>query len=402
MLLKESLISATSSIRSNMIRSFLTTLAIIIGTAAVIAVIGIGSSANKALEAEIDDFGPRTLYVSPGQNRRGTVTKGLIPLDIKDAYALAKNKEHNWLVSPYITRNRQVKFNNANINERVRANLPIHFKVSGFDIEYGKIFSEEENLGRKRVVVLGSAVPKELKTSAQRILNNEILIAGTSYKVIGVLKEEGSTGWQNPDDELYIPLLTGSQRLFGTENLDSLSVGISKDANVDEVMMTIERILRAQHDIGPGDDNDFRISDYSQFSDLRRQATGIFTALIAGIAGISLIVGGIGVMNIMLVSVTERTREIGLRKALGATHKAIMLQFIVEAILLCVIGGCVGVFLGTSILYLFASFNDWPFAMPFSAIIGSITFSAMVGLFFGIWPARKAAKLDPAISLRFE
>jgi len=402
MLFKESLISAISSIRSNIIRSFLTTLAIIIGTAAVIAVIGIGSSANKALEAEIDDFGPRTLYVSPGQNRRGAVTKGFIPLDIKDAYALAKNKDHNWMVSPYITRNRQVKFNNANINEKIRANLPIHFKVSGFDIEYGKIFSEEENLGRKRVVVLGSSVPKELRTSAQRILNKEILIAGTSYKVIGVLKEEGSTGWQNPDDELYIPLLTGAQRLFGTESLDSLSVGISKDANVDEVMMTIERILRAQHDIGPGEDNDFRISDYSQFSDLRRQATGIFTALIAGIAGISLIVGGIGVMNIMLVSVTERTREIGLRKALGATHKAIMLQFIVEAILLCLIGGCIGVFLGTSILYLFASFNEWPFAMPFSAIVGSITFSAMVGLFFGIWPARKAAKLDPAISLRYE
>ena len=402
MLLKESLISATSSIRSNIIRSFLTTLAIIIGTAAVIAVIGIGSSANKALEAEIDDFGPRTLYVSPGQNRRGAVTKGLIPLDIKDSYALAKNKDHDWLISPYITRNRQVKFNNANINERIRANLPIHFKVSGFDIEYGKLFSEEQNLGRKRVVVLGSSVPKELQTSAQQILNKEIFIAGTSYEVIGVLEEEGNTGWQNPDDELYIPLLTGAQRLFGTETLDSISIGISKDANVDEVMMTIERILRSQHDIGPGQDNDFRISDYSQFSDLRRQATGIFTALIAGIAGISLIVGGIGVMNIMLVSVTERTREIGLRKALGATHKAIMLQFIVEAILLCLIGGCIGVFLGTSILYLFATFNDWPFAMPFSAIIGSITFSAMVGLFFGIWPARKAAKLDPAISLRYE
>ena len=402
MLFKESLISATSSIRSNIVRSFLTTLAIIIGTAAVIAVIGIGSSANKALEAEIDDFGPRTLYVSPGQNRRGAVTKGLIPLDIKDAYALAKNKDHDWMVSPYITRNRQVKFNNANINERIRANLPIHFKVSGFDIEYGTLFTEEQNLGRKRVVVLGSSVPKELQTSAKQILNKEILIAGTSYEVIGVLKEEGNTGWQNPDDELYIPLLTGAQRLFGTETIDSMSVGISKDANVDEVMMTIERILRSQHDIGPGQDNDFRISDYSQFSDLRRQATGIFTALIAGIAGISLIVGGIGVMNIMLVSVTERTREIGLRKALGATHKAIMLQFIVEAILLCLIGGCIGVFLGTSILYLFASLNEWPFAMPFSAIIGSITFSAMVGLFFGFWPARKAAKLDPAFSLRYE
>ena len=402
MLFKESLTSAISSIRSNIVRSFLTTLAIIIGTAAVIAVIGIGSSANKALDEQIDDFGPRTLTVSPGQNRRGAVTKGLIPLDIKDSYALARNKEHDWMVSPFITRNRQVKYNNANINERIRANLPIHFKVRGYDIEYGRIFTEEENLARKRLVVIGSAVPKELQTFPQAILNQEILIAGTSYKVIGILQEEGNTGWQNPDEELYIPLMTGAQRLFGTKSLDSLNIGIAKNANVDEVMMTIERILRSQHDIGPGEDNDFRISDYSQYSDLRRQATGIFTALIAGIAGISLIVGGIGVMNIMLVSVTERTREIGLRKALGATHKAIMLQFVVEATLLCAIGGCVGVFLGTSILYLFASFNDWPFAMPFSAMFGSITFSAMVGLFFGIWPARKAAKLDPATSLRYE
>ena len=402
MLFKESINSAMTSIRSNIVRSFLTTLAIIIGTAAVIAVIGIGSSANKALDEQIDDFGPRTLTVSPGQNRRGAVTKGLVPLDIKDSYALARNKEHDWMVSPFITRNRQVKFNNANINERIMANLPIHFKVRGYDIEYGRIFTEEENLARKRVVVIGSAVPKELQTFPQAILNQEILIAGTSYKVIGILQEEGNTGWQNPDEELYIPLMTGAQRLFGTKSLDSLNIGIAKNANVDEVMMTIERILRSQHDIGPGEDNDFRISDYSQYSDLRRQATGIFTALIAGIAGISLIVGGIGVMNIMLVSVTERTREIGLRKALGATHKAIMLQFVVEATLLCAIGGCVGVFLGTSILYLFASFNDWPFAMPFSAMFGSITFSAIVGLFFGIWPARKAAKLDPATSLRYE
>ena len=230
---------------------------LIIGTAAVIAVIGIGSSANKALEAQIDDFGPRTLVVSPGQNRRGA-------------------------------RNRQVKFNNANINERIRANLPIHFKVRGYDIEYGRIFTEEENLGRKKVVVLGSDVPKELKTSPSRILNKEVLIAGNSYKVVGILEEEGSTGWQNPDDELYVPLLTGSQRLFGTKNLDSMNVAIEKTANVDEVMMTIERILRST-DIGPGEDNDFRINDYSQYSDLRN--TGIFTALIAGIAGIGLVVG---------------------------------------------------------------------------------------------------------------
>ena len=252
------------------------------------------------------------------------------------------------------------------------------------------------------MALLGSGEPTELNTCTAAILINEFMIAGTTYKVIGILREEGSTGWQSPDEEIYIPLLTGVQRLFGTPHVDSINVGISNDTDVDQVMMTIEQILRAQHDIGPGEDNDFRISDYSQFSDLRRQATGIFTILIAGIAGISLVVGGIGVMNIMLVSVSERTREIGLRKALGATHKAIMLQFIVEAILLCVIGGLIGVMLGISILYLFAVLNDWPFSIPISAMFGSITFSAVVGLFFGIWPARKAAKLDPATSLRYE
>ena len=402
MLVRESLSTALASIRSNAIRSILTALAIIIGTAAVIAVIGLGSSASKALDESIDDLGGRTLYVSPGQNRRGAVTKGFIPLQIKDAEALAKNKDHDWDISPTITRNRQIKYLNSNINERVGAYLPVHFEVRGYDLDIGRIFNDKDNLGRKRVVVIGSDVPGELKTTAKNILNKEILIAGVSYKVIGVLKEEGSTGWQNPDDELYIPLLTGAQRVFGTNNLDSINVGIPNDANVDMVMMTIEQILRARHDIGPGEDNDFRISDYSQFADLRRQATGIFTALIAGIAGISLIVGGIGVMNIMLVSVTERTREIGLRKALGASHQAIMIQFIIEAVLLCVIGGFIGVVIGSSVLLLLANLNDWPFALPFGAIIGSITFSAIVGLFFGIWPARRAAKLDPAISLRYE
>ena len=402
MLFKESLISATTSIRTNAIRSFLTSLAIIIGTAAVIAVIGIGSSANKALEASIDDLGGRTLTVSPGQNRRGAVTKGMIPLDIKDASALAKNKVHNWKISPTIKKNRQIKFKNANINQRVGAYLPLHFDVRGYDLEFGRLFTKEENLGRKRVAVLGSGIPSELSTNTSTILNSEILIAGTTYKVVGILKEEGSTGWQSPDEEIYIPLLTGVQRLFGSPYVDSINVGITNGTNIDEAMMTIEQILRAQHEIGPGEDNDFRISDYSQFSDLRRQATGIFTILIAGIAGISLIVGGIGVMNIMLVSVSERTREIGLRKALGATHKAIMLQFIVEAVLLCLIGGLIGALLGIIILYLFAAINEWPFSLPISAMFGSITFSAIVGLFFGIWPARKAAKLDPATSLRYE
>ena len=402
MLVEESIKSAISSIKTNGVRSFLTALAIIIGTAAVITVIGIGSSAEKALEASIDDLGPRTLSIFPSQRKRGGISSGYNPLVIKDAEALAKNKEHDWMIAPAMSGNRQVKFNNSNISGDINGYLPINFKVRGFDIGQGRIFTEKENLGRKKVIVLGSKVPGELKTSANQILNKDILVAGTSYKVIGILKEEGSTGWQNPDDDLYVPLLTASQRIFGTDRLGWINVGISNDTNVDYVMMTIEEILRQKHDIGPGGDNDFRINDWSQYSDLRRQATGIFTALIAGIAGISLIVGGIGVMNIMLVSVTERTREIGLRKALGATQKSIMMQFIIEAVLLCILGGILGIIIATSLLFLFITINDWVFSMPLSAIIGSITFSALVGLFFGIWPARRAAKLDPAVSLRYE
>ena len=402
MLVEESIKSAVSSIKTNGVRSFLTALAIIIGTAAVITVIGIGSSAEKAFEASIDDLGPRTLSIFPSQRKRGGISQGFNPLVIKDAEALADNKEHNWMIAPAMNGNRQIKFRNSNISGNINGYLPINFKVRGFEIGQGRIFTEKENLGRKRVIIVGSKVPGELKTSARQLLNNEILVAGTSYKVIGILKEEGSTGWQNPDDDLYVPLLTASQRIFGTDRLGWINVGISNETNVDYVMMTIEQILRQKHDIGPGGDNDFRINDWSQYSDLRRQATGIFTALIAGIAGISLIVGGIGVMNIMLVSVTERTREIGLRKALGATQKSIMMQFIIEAVLLCILGGILGIIIATSLLFLFTSINDWVFSMPFSAIIGSITFSALVGLFFGIWPARRAAKLDPAVSLRYE
>jgi putative ABC transport system permease protein len=402
MILKESFESAITSIKANALRSFLTSLAIIIGTAAVIAVIGIGTSANKALDAEIDEFGVRNLSIFAGQKRRGGVTSGVSPLTLKDAYALEKVTEHNWLVAPGIQRGRQVQFQNNNMQASINGYSVNNFPVRGFTIEYGRLFTEKENLARKKDAVIGSKVASELKTFSRNLLNKDVLIGGATYKIIGILKEEGSQGWQSPDDEFYIPILTATSRIAGTEDLGWINVGIPNEANVDQVMMSIEEVLRRQHDIGPGENNDFRINDWSQYADLRREATNIFALLIAGIAGISLVVGGIGVMNIMLVSVTERTREIGLRKALGATPKIILFQFLVEATILCAIGGIIGVFIGTLLLYVFASFNDWPFAMPISAIIGSISFSALVGLIFGIWPANRAAKLDPAVSLRYE
>ena len=197
-------------------------------------------------------------------------------------------------------------------------------------------------------------------------------------------------------------MMTASTRVYGRKWINTLRVQIPDGTSIKEAMMSIERVLRREHDISPGEDNDFRIIDWSQIQQIQQDATAIFTTLIAGIAGISLLVGGIGVMNIMLVSVTERTREIGLRKALGATPRAILFQFIVEAIILCVIGGIIGALVGTFIYFLAASFSELPFVVPVLAILGSITFSACVGLFFGIWPAKRAAKLDPAVALQYE
>ncbi|MDA9615062.1 FtsX-like permease family protein [Pseudomonadota bacterium] len=229
-----------------------------------------------------------------------------------------------------------------------------------------------------------------------------LIWGGVTFEIIGVMKTEGSSGWSNPDEQIYIPLFTASDRVFGRERVDSIRVEVPNTYSPEEAMISIERVLRREHDIGPGEENNFRINDWSQFTDLRKQATAVFSALIIGIAGISLLVGGIGVMNIMLVSVTERTREIGLRKALGATHQAILLQFIIEAVTLCIIGGIAGVILGSGLYFIIAIWQDWVFTIPFSAIFGSVTFSACVGLFFGIWPAKKAAQLEPAVALRYE
>ena len=402
MLFIESLHSAVSSIKANATRSFLTSLAIIIGTASVIAMIGITSGAQQSLDEEINELGGRTLSIYASQRKRGGVSSGTNPLVIKDAEALLRDKKIDWKISPTIDGSKQLKFGNNNMSAGISGHWTNYFETQGYTISMGRNFTDNENLARKRVAVLGAKVAQELKTSPKQMLNNELLIAGVPYKVVGIMESEGSSGWRSPDDKVYVPLLTASDRLYGRKTVNSIGVSISNDQNIEEAMVAIEQVLRRQHDIGPGADNDFRINDWSQYSDLRKQATAIFTSLLIGIAGISLLVGGIGVMNIMLVSVTERTREIGLRKALGATHKAIMMQFIVEAVLLCVLGGLVGVILGASIFYAFAYVQEWPFFIPFDAILGSITFSAAVGLFFGIWPARRAAKLDPALSLRYE
>jgi len=401
MILQESISTALDAIKANLLRSLLTTIAIIIGTASVITMVGIGSSAQQAIDDSITNLSARTLSVYPSRGR-GAQKISASPLVIKDAEALAEDDEIKWKVSPEIRGSQSIKFGNESISASVVGARENYLSIQGYEMTDGIFFTNRDDLARKRFVVLGSSVATELKTSSKALMGKELEVGGVRFKVIGVLNSEGSSGWSNPDEQIYIPLLTAADRVFGRNRVDSIRVEVPNIYSSEEAMISIERVLRREHDIGPGEENNFRINDWSQFSDLQRQATAIFSALIIGIAGISLLVGGIGVMNIMLVSVTERTREIGLRKALGATQQAILLQFIIEAVVLCIIGGIAGVLLGSFLYFLIALAQDWTFTIPFSAIFGSVTFSACVGLFFGIWPARRAARLEPAVALRYE
>ena len=401
MILQESISTAIDAIRANLMRSLLTTIAIVIGTASVIAMVGIGSGAQRAIDDSITNLSARTLSVYPSRSR-GAQTVNATPLVIKDADALIKDKEIAWRISPEIRGSKSLKYGNESISISVIGARENYLGIQGYEVEQGRFFSDRDDLARKRVAIIGSSVSTELKTSSKALLGKDIDLGGVTFEIIGVMKSEGSSGWSNPDEQIYIPLFTASDRVFGRQRVDSIRVEVPNTYSPEEAMISIERVLRREHDIGPGEENNFRINDWSQFTDLQKQATAIFSALIIGIAGISLLVGGIGVMNIMLVSVTERTREIGLRKALGATHQAILLQFIIEAVALCIIGGVAGVILGSLLYFIIAMWQDWIFTIPFSAILGSVTFSACVGLFFGIWPARKAAQLEPAVALRYE
>ena len=403
MIIEESVNSALDSIKTNLLRSLLTALAIIIGTAAVIAMVGIGTGAQQAIEDSISSLGAKTVSVFPGQKKKRGIRSSWVALWLNDAEALSKDSEIAWRISPEMHGNKQVKFGDKNANFSVNGVQPNFFSVNSFILTKGKLFSENDNFSRKRVAVLGNAVQEELKIPEEMLLNKEIQIGGISFKVIGFLGEKGSGGWENTDEKIYIPMMTASTRVYGRKQINTVRIQIPEGTSINKAMMSIERILRREHDIGPGEDNDFRIIDWSQIQQIQKDATAIFTTLIAGIAGISLLVGGIGVMNIMLVSVTERTKEIGLRKALGATPRAILFQFIIEAIILCMIGGIIGALLGTFLYFLAASFSEQlPFVLPILAIFGSITFSACVGLFFGIWPAKRAARLDPAVALQYE
>ena len=390
------------AIRAHKMRSALTMLGIVIGVGAVITMVALGEGAKRAVEQQIASLGTNVLTIRPGQGMFHGVRGGDARLVIDDAKAVERGASALIATAPEMRGTLQVQFGRSNANLRIVGTTSNYPEVNNYQIQLGRFFDERESEGRRRVAVLGGGVPASLGTSVSEIVGRTISIRNITFEVVGVLKTKGGGGWFNEDEQLYVPLETARFRLLGTDRLGSIKVVVASRAAMTTAMVQIEEVLRREHRLPLGKANDFWISDSAQFLETQRETTQTFTALLASIAAVSLLVGGIGIMNIMLVSVTERTREIGIRKALGATRKAVMLQFLLEATTLSLAGGILGIGFGFGASSLLASMANWNTAIAPEAVLLAVAFAGMVGVFFGIWPARHAASLDPIVALGHE
>jgi putative ABC transport system permease protein len=393
---------ALEAIRANKLRSFLTALGIIIGISAVITMVALGEGAQRNVEARLQSLGVNTLVVRPGQEMFGGVDRGDAKLTADDAEALLRAPEAILDVSPEMSRRIQVEHADANGNMTVVGGWPSYFPINNSQVVAGRLFTENEERGRRRVAVLGALVGETLQVPTETLMGKTIRIQGVPFEVIGILAEKGSAGWQNPDDDIFIPLSTAQFRVFGTDRVQSIYVQATSDKEMDAALAEIDRVLRRSHRLRPAEGSDFSVRNQTTLVETFQATTRTFSFLLAGIALVSLLVGGIGIMNIMLVSVTERTREIGVRKALGARRKDILLQFLIEALVLCLAGGVIGILVGIGGATAMSRLAGWTTAVSLDAILIAFLFSAAVGVFFGLWPARRAASLDPIEALRYE
>ena len=404
MILWELWMVALSAIRANKLRSFLTMLGIIIGVGAVITMVALGAGAQRAVQDNIQSLGSNLLTVMPGQMfLHGVASDQRVSLRIDDADSLRAKARYIAAVVPELSRNVQTKYLNKNSNVSVTGTVPDYFPVRNYTIAAGRVFTNGENEARRRYAVLGAGVPELFGVNGPAMVGQEIEIRGITFQIIGVLAAKGSQGsFMNPDEQIFIPLMTARYRVHGTDRVRSINIKVADARDMNLAMIEIERVLRRTHNIRPGAENNFMIRNQADIIETVQQTTQTFTMLLAGIAAVSLLVGGIGIMNIMLVSVTERTREIGVRKALGATRGAILFQFLVEALVLCLVGGTLGVVFGGGGAMLLAKVFKWNTLISPAAVALALLFSFAVGLFFGLWPARRAAKLDPIVALRYE
>jgi putative ABC transport system permease protein len=407
MVLFEVFAVALQALRANKLRSVLTMLGIVIGVSAVIAMIALGTGAQTAVNERIQSLGTTLLTVMPGQQRGAG---GFVSMDFRarltmnDPRALEERSTSLAAVQPEMSQQLQVQYQNMNTNTQIVGTTANFLSVRKYELAAGRMFTSAEDNSKARVAVLGPEVVKNLGfETPDALVGENVRIKGIQFTVVGVLKSKGqSSPFQNPDDQLLIPLQTARYRVIGSDRVRSISVLAISEQRIPEAMADIQRVLRREHRIRAGRPDDFNIRNQADFLNIFSETTQVFTYLLAGIAAVSLLVGGIGIMNIMLVSVTERTREIGVRKALGATRTNILLQFLIEAVVLCLLGGLLGVLLGAGVANVLEGSLQWNTQVSPAAVLLAFGFAGGVGVLFGVWPARRAARLDPIHALRYE
>ena len=405
MLFKESVQIALKALLANKLRSILTMLGIIIGVGAVIAIVSVGMGVRRSVQSSIASLGSNMLIVSPGSANSGGVRSAAgstVTLKYEDAEAI-KNKIKNIdYVSPTVSNSYQIVNGNQNWNSTIQGVTPEYMAIRSLTVATGSFITQNDLNTRNRVAVIGTTVAENLFGSSNPV-GQTIRIHNSPYKVIGVLESKGQSSMgQDQDDVVIVPLTTAQERLLGITYVRSINIQVSDAAKMDQAQSEVETLLRQRHHIIGDKEDDFSVRNLTSLMETMTQTTTMITLLLGSIAGISLLVGGIGIMNIMMVSVTERTREIGIRKALGATFRNIMMQFLIESVVIGVVGGLIGIGFGCLISMAIAKFGGFNTVITAAPVLLSFFFSVGIGLFFGIYPARKAALLDPIEALRYE
>jgi putative ABC transport system permease protein len=396
---------AFRALRRNKMRTVLTMLGIIIGVGAVIAMVGIGNGAKAQVQARIAALGQNVIQVFAGNINRGGVRSGFGgagTLTVEDALAMEKEVPGVAAVSPEVRSGAQIMAGNNNWSTSVMGESVDYLTIRQWDLEDGAMFSETDVRSAAKVCVLGKTVADNLFPDEDPI-GKIIRIRNVPVKVLGLLKAKGASMFgSDQDDVILVPYTTGMKRFAGVTVLRSILVQAATADQINEAQEAITDLLRQRHRIQPGHDDDFFMRNQQEIAETQTAAMDTMTALLAGVAIISLIVGGIGIMNIMLVSVTERTREIGIRMSVGARGRDILLQFLIEAVALSSTGGMLGIMFGIIGAKLITLIQHWPTLIAPQSIVIAFAFSAAVGVFFGFYPARKASQLDPIDALRYE
>ena len=396
---------ALRALQRNKLRSLLTMLGIVIGVGAVVAMVGIGNGAKAQVEAQIATLGQNVILIFPGSSFSGGVQSGsggVGTLKLEDAKAIADEVSGVVAVSPGTRVTSQLGFGNQNWSTSVAGEAPEYFDIRQWEIVGGAGFTEQDVRAAAKVAVIGATVAKQLFGEEEPI-GQIMRVRNVPFQVIGVLKPKGTsiTG-SDQDDVVIVPYSTVMKRLSGITNLRMISVQCVSEDRTQAVVDGITALMRQRHRLGQDRENDFMVRSQQEIAEMATATSKVLRLLLGAIASVSLVVGGIGIMNIMLVSVTERTREIGISIALGAHGADILKQFLIEAVTLSSLGGLIGILLGLGTSTLLSRFAGWPTLTSVNAIIIAFLFSAAVGVFFGLYPAKKAAALDPIDALRYE